>query len=223
LAGAGENLIPDVVLGLLNELSPISRLRYSPFDPKSTGCFIASGSGIAVLENKNYALKRNAEIYAQVESYLVTTVKNCLFNYKSDLIEAVEKAILLALQKADITSRDIDMVIPTADGSYTSNRYELKAIKKIFKNKQQFVYSPKPNIGHMLSVSGVVDLFVASMAIKTNMIPPLYSSNQIDNGVFNEMFVKEKPIERPINRVLLLQRDIIGGRLGVMIIKRYKK
>ncbi len=220
LFGAGENLVPDVVYGLLHRQKNISQTDYLPFDSRSTGCFFSSGSGVAVLEDKEVAKKRGGFLYAELEAYHTLTAYNCLFAYNETLVATLVKTIQYTLAKAGCDSGDIDMVIPTGDGSLDGDQFELFAIKNIFGNRKRFIYTPKPNVGHMLSVSGMIDIFIASMAIKNQVIPPMLNKVKTKIRGDSRMFVCDEPEYKKINRVLLIQRDIVGGRVGALILKR---
>ncbi len=218
LAGAGENILSGICDNILKH--KLSSGQYLPYHKNRQGCFIASGGGIAVLESLSMAKERKAAIYAEIEAHHSLTAHSCLFEYNQDLTRYTEKAIRLCLEKSGITPQDIDMVIPNADGSKDGDHYELQAIKNVFQGQKNLIYTPKPNVGHTLSVSGIIDLFTAAMSLKHRTLPPLLYPIDCDEENTNSMFISEK-MDKNIKRVLMLQRNIVGGRVGAMIVKEY--
>ncbi len=220
LAGAADNVLPQFLTSAFAEGDKLATGPYLPFDLTRSGCYISSGGGIAVVESLCVARRRGARIYGEIAAYVTLTAYRCLYHPDVQLLEVIERAVLTCCQQAGIQPGDIDLIIPTADGSRDGDAYELEALRRVFGTRRRCVFSPKPNVGHMLSASGILDLVVAAKAIERNQIPPFRVPVDTGDPQTDGLFVCGDSENRAIDRVLILQRDIFGGRVSALLVHR---
>jgi 3-oxoacyl-(acyl-carrier-protein) synthase len=221
MVGAGENVFFEVFYNGFTHYNKLSRRKYLPYDRNRQGCFLTNGGGVYTVERASHALKRNAPIYAEVASYHSLN-SNCIFGFNSKLTEYTEKVIHKCLSDANMTPGDIDLILPTADGSWDGDYYEMIALKNVFGDRRQIVYTPKPVIGHCLSFNTVVDTFVGIMSMKEGIIPGHLEQICSGDDEFDVMLVGDCSIRRKVENVMLLHRNFIDGKIGGIIIKKFQ-
>ena len=214
-AGASENIVRDFYFA---NMDFFTETKYVPYDQKRSGCFLTNGSGVVLVENLNYAKRRGAKIYAEILSYCNFNAHSCFFKLNDDLIFYICKTINSCLEKANLTANDIDLVLPTASGTFEGDFYEMQALLQIFKRRKNLIYSPKANIGYF---NNIIDLYVAAMAMNTGVIPCFPENIEAEISEFNPLLINNILFGKEIQHVLLLQRDFWGGRLSGMIIKKH--
>lgn len=223
IVGAGENIIFELFYNSLISYKKITKGKYLPFDVRRDGCFISNGAGALVLDEEEKAKERGTPIYGEIAGYYSLTASESMFGNNEKITDYTEKAILTTLEDACISPCDVDLVLPTADGSIEGDYYEMKALTKVFCGRDNIVYSPRPIVGNCLSFNGVIDMFVAAMSIRNNLLPGFLQ--RIDSGdeSFNRLLVKDQPIKREVKNVLIISRSFIEGRIGGIVFKKYIK
>lgn len=221
LAGAGENVVLNILLNGLNLTNKISKTSYRPFDTRRDGAFISNGAGIVTLETDENAIKRGSEIYGEIASIYTINASSCMFELNKEIIVYTCKVINRCIEDAGIKPEEIDLILPTADGTKYGDYYEMMALKEIFRGRKEIIYTPKPVVGYCLSFNSIIDIFVGSMAIKHNLIPGHPEKYDSGDEEFNEMLVGTEPVKRDIKNVLVLHRSWIDGKVSALILRKY--
>lgn len=144
-----------------------------PFDKRRDGFVMGEGAGIVVLEEYEHAVARGAKIYAEICGYGNTCDAYHVTAPDPDATSVVQ-AVKLAFEEAGAT--DDDTIYINAHGTSTplNDKTETLAFKKVFgeKAKDLYVSSTKSMTGHMLGAAGGVEAIIASLALKTGIVPP---------------------------------------------------
>lgn len=143
-----------------------------PFDQDRDGFVPAEGCGLIFLESLEHALRRGANIYAEV----------CGFGASADAYHitapdetgaGMAKAMEVAIHEAEISPRDIDHI--NAHGTSTSwnDICETRAIKRVFGSHAYDIpiSANKSMIGHMLGAAGGVESVFSIMSLDQGIIP----------------------------------------------------
>lgn len=143
-----------------------------PFDALRDGFVMGEGSGILILENLDSALKRGAEIFAEIKGYAT----NCdAYHITSPDPEgtSIKNCMSLALKNAELLPQDIDYINAHGTSTELNDKTETLAIKEVFQdNKNLLVSSTKSITGHLLGASGAIEAIASILAIKNNLVPP---------------------------------------------------
>ncbi len=219
--GAGENIVFEVFFNAFTHYKKMARNHYTPYDVQREGCFLSNGGGVVVIENAVHAEGRHAPIYGEVLSYQTLNAARCFFEINEELRIYTEKVILKCLKESGLNMDEIDLVIPTAEGSVDGDFYEMLAIRNIFRGKKNFVYSPKLVLGHCLSFNTIVDTFAGIMAMKNNVIPPHPVTIHSPDPEFDDMLVGISPVTKPVKNVLILHRNFTDSKISGLIVSHY--
>jgi 3-oxoacyl-[acyl-carrier-protein] synthase II len=142
-----------------------------PFDKNRKGMIIGEGSAVLVMENEKDAKNRGAPIYAEVAGYGLSCDA---FSMTAPNAEGIERVMKAAISNSGIGVDDIDYVSAHGTGTYSNDRVESQAIKKVFGRKYINipVSSIKSMIGHTMGSSSSMEAVSCCMAIKNSVVPP---------------------------------------------------
>ena len=178
LAGGCEAGISQLGLGGFHVIKALSRYQglpqeaSRPFDASRDGFVPAEGAGIIVLESMEHAMGRDANIFAEITGYGVS----------SDAFHAVQpdengegaaRAIRLALDDAGLRPEEIDYVNAHGTSTPKNDKIETLAIKRVFENYANVpVSSTKSMTGHVLGGAGAIEAVACIKTIEDNVIHP---------------------------------------------------
>ncbi|MAF85581.1 MAG: beta-ketoacyl-[acyl-carrier-protein] synthase II [Dehalococcoidales bacterium] len=144
-----------------------------PFDKDRDGFVSSEGSGIIILEELEFALNREAKIYAEVLGY----GRNCDAYHivaPDPEGEGAAKCMQLALTDAAITADKIDYINAHGTSTVLNDLTETKAIKKVFQGLSHKIpiSANKSMIGHLWGAAGTVEAIFSILTITHGIIPP---------------------------------------------------
>ncbi len=178
LAGGVETITPICRSGF-NNLRALSRrtdepARASrPFDTGRDGFVIGEGAAILVLESASRALRRGAQVHAEVAGFGATSDAFHMIIPSSDPAPAAA-AMRLALADARIEPEQIDYVNAHATSTPVGDKAEARALHAVFgpHTATTPVSSTKSITGHLLSAAAAVEALACLAAIREQTIPP---------------------------------------------------
>jgi 3-oxoacyl-[acyl-carrier-protein] synthase II len=156
---------------LLTNHNSHPRAAVKPFDKNRDGFVLSDGGCVLVLEDAEYAHRRQARIYAYITGYGATTEGGQIASGQSH--EGMSNTMKLALEKAGLLPEKIDYICASGAATVDSDLNEAKAIQHVFGAhvKQLKVSSFKPMIGHTMSANGAIGVAVCALALKTGYVP----------------------------------------------------
>lgn len=206
--------------GMSGALSKINNPSASrPFDKSRDGFVIAEGACVLVLEEYESALKRKAEIYAEIIGYSNTTDA---FHITQPELQGEIRTMYNALDDAGVSPEDVDYVNAHGTSTPIGDKIEAEAIKMVFKNRssQIPVSSIKSVTGHMLAASGAFETACTIMSINEGIIPPTMNIIEQDTGC-DINIIKEKPLMRSDIKVAITNSFGFGGVNSTLVLKRF--
>ncbi len=153
-----------------------------PFDKNRDGFVMGEGAGVIVIEELEHALKRGAQIYAELIGYGISADAYHLSAPSPDG-SGPAYAIGMALKHGKKNPQDVDYLNAHATSTGLGDVAETKAIKLAFGDYAThglIVSSTKSMTGHMLGAAGGVELIASVMAIKDGVIPPTINIDEQD-------------------------------------------
>ena len=189
-----------------------------PFDSERDGFVISEGSGVLVLEELKSALKRDAEIYAEITGY---GVSSDAFHQTRPDSEGEAMAISNALIDADISINDIDYINAHATSTPLGDAAESRAIRKVFGDLANEIYvsSCKSMLGHMLGAAGAVEAAITSLSIYKGTITPTINQDTPDPEC--NLNIASQPVNTDINTAISNSFGF-GGVNAVLVLRKYK-
>jgi len=187
ITGGTEAAITPLAVAGFNAMRALSRRNSEPqkasrpFDKDRDGFVIGEGSGIIILEELSFALKRGARIYAELAGYGCTSDA---FHMAAPPPghEGAARSMLVALQDADLNVADIDYINAHGTSTPLNDLYETQAVQTIFGKHAQklMISSTKSMTGHMLGATGGVEAIFAVKALQEGVIPPTINLDNPD-------------------------------------------
>jgi 3-oxoacyl-[acyl-carrier-protein] synthase II len=177
LAGGTEGSITPLSIAGFTSLTALSTSadpnRASiPFDKERDGFVMGEGAAVLVLEQYEHALARGAKMYAEVVGY-GSTCDAYHITAPSPDGHGGARAMTLAMEEANITSKDLSYINAHGTGTPTNDRLETIAVKKAMGEDAYRipVSSTKSMIGHLLGAAGAVEAIVCIKAMQEDFIP----------------------------------------------------
>ena len=177
VAGGSEAAIcPIAVAGfdscraLSNNQDPESACR--PFDKERDGFILGEGAGILLLENYDLAVKRGANILAEVVGYGASSDAHHI-TQPSPGGEGAARAMNLALKRAKVNSDEIKYINAHGTSTPLNDKFETMSIKTVFGNDTKIpISSSKSMTGHLLGAAGGIEAVFCIKALQDQVAPP---------------------------------------------------
>ena len=133
-----------------------------PFDKDRSGMVLGEGAGVVILEDREYAEKRGANILGEVVGYASSSVasKQGVADYQ----QAFQNVIEGALERAGMSANEIGHVHAHGMGAIKSDREEAQAIHTVFGDSKP-VAAAKSFMGNLGAGSGVVEVISSVLAM----------------------------------------------------------
>lgn len=153
-----------------------------PFDVDRDGFVMGEGAGLVVLEDYDYAVKRGANIIAEVTGYGFSCDAYHITAPPEDGSGAVQ-SMKMALEFGSKVAEDIDYVNAHGTSTPINDPAETAAIKKVFAAHAKeglAVSSTKSMLGHTLGAAGGVEGVILALAIRDQVAPPTINLDKAD-------------------------------------------
>jgi len=148
-----------------------------PFEARRSGIVLGEGAGVLLLEARELAERRGANILARVAGF-----SSCFEPpgdpYKPRGGAAVRRSIRESLSHAGMTGGDIDHVNAHGEGSIQEDRMEAEAIRETLGDKP--VTALKSYFGDLGGGSGAVELIGSVLALMHGRVPPTLNYEEPD-------------------------------------------
>lgn len=174
LAGGAEAAITGVAVAAFGAMEATSASGISrPFDARRDGFVIGEGAGVLVLEEREAALARGAEVLGELLGYGATCDAFHLTAPQPEGNQAA-RAIELALADAGIGPEEVDYVNAHGTSTPLNDRSETMALKRALGERAATVpvSSTKSAIGHLLGAAGAVEAVATVEALRRRLAPP---------------------------------------------------
>lgn len=226
IAGGTESSICEVGVAGFENMKALSsstdKNRASiPFDKERNGFVMGEGAGVVVLEELEHALKRNANIYAEIIGYGATTDAYHITSPCPDG-DGAKKAMIRAIENANINSNDIDYINAHGTSTHLNDSTETMAIKNVFKEKAYNlpVSSTKGNTGHLLGAAGGVEAIFCIKALQDQIIPPTINYKEKDEECDLDIVANE--VRNAKLNIVMSNSLGFGGHNSSIILKRWE-
>jgi len=227
LAGGTESCITALGVGGFCALKALSRRNDEPqrasrpFERDRDGFIMAEGAGIAVLEELNHALKRNAPIYCEMVGYGMSADAYHLTapDPKGD---GAARAMKAALDDDGINLKEVSYINAHGTSTLLNDKIETLAIKTVFGDyaKKVAVSSTKSMTGHLLGGAGGVEFVASCLAVKHDIIPPTINYDNPDPECDLD-YVPNTARRTKVN-VVMSNSLGFGGHNATLVVKKFK-
>ncbi|NBD24459.1 beta-ketoacyl-ACP synthase II [Paenibacillus glycinis] len=152
-----------------------------PFDLNRDGFVMGEGGGAVVLETLDHALRRGADVKAELLGYANTTDAYHVTSSEPNGRGEID-CMWLALERAGLAPADIDYVNAHGTSTPLGDRIETIALKAVFGERAGGVpvSSIKGATGHLMGAGGVTELIACIQAIREGVLPPTLNYETAD-------------------------------------------
>lgn len=192
--------------------------KCQPFDRNRKGMLVGAGAAILFLESLESALRRNADIYAEIPGYGISCDA---FHMTASKAEGIEKAMLNALKYTCTDKEEVDYINAHGTGTQGNDKTECTAIKRVFKERYKSipVSSIKSMLGHPMGAASAIEAVACCLAVKNNIIPPTINYETPDPQC-NIDCVPNKARVKRVN-IALNNGFAFGGNNSCLVIKKF--
>lgn len=191
-----------------------------PFELYRDGFVSSEGAGILILEDLEFARKRNAKIYAEVigfgmstDAYHITAPdphgrgpKLCMSN---------------AIRNAGIQPEAVDYINAHGTSTKLNDITETKAVKDVFGEHafELAMSSTKSMTGHLLGAAGAIEAIYCVKAIENQILPPTINYETPDPECDLD-YVPNEPRRAKVD-ICLSNSFGFGGTNASVVLKRF--
>ena len=220
LAGGGEaehwgmTSLFDAMGALSTKYNEVPHLASRAYDQDRDGFVIAGGGGTLILEEKQHALNRGANIYAQLTGYAATSDGEDMVSPSG---EGGERCMKIAWEMTG--NSKIDYINAHGTSTPAGDITELEAIKSVFGNEIPMISSTKSLSGHSLGAAGVQESIYSLIMMNEGFVIGSANIENLDEGAEGFPIIRET-LPTSLNRVLSNSFGF-GGTNATLIFERY--
>jgi 3-oxoacyl-[acyl-carrier-protein] synthase II len=223
--GAEATVTPMTIAGFAN-MKALSARNESPetasrpFDAGRDGFVLGEGAGVVVLETLAHALKRGANIVAEVVGF---GQSGDAYHLTAPAPEGAgaQLAMRQALEDAGIQTTDVDYINAHGTSTPMNDLNETLAVKKVFGDHayKLVMGSTKSMTGHLLGAAGAVETVISALVTKTGQIPPTINFETPDPAC-DLNYAHNKKVERAVQYAISNSFGF-GGHNVCLAVKRW--
>ena len=144
-----------------------------PFDRDRDGFVMAEGAAVLVLEERERALARGANLYAELVGYGLTNDAHHMTAPRPDGRQAA-RAMQLALDTAAVPGTEVGYVNAHGSSTPLNDPTEALALRQVLgKHAERVAISgTKGYYGHALGASGAIEAAICALASRRGWLPP---------------------------------------------------
>jgi 3-oxoacyl-[acyl-carrier-protein] synthase II len=210
VAGGAEAAVTPIGVAAFASMRALSRrndapeLASRPFDVDRDGFVIAEGAAVLILEERESAMARGANVLAEIVGYAATSDAYHMVQPAPDA-EGAQRAMRLALQDARMSPSDLDYINAHGTSTPMGDEGELIAIREVFgahATEGLAVSSTKSMTGHLLGAAGGLEPLLCVLALRDGLLPPTINLDQPDPAGTGMNLVPNQAQERRLRAVM---------------------
>ncbi|NIM01362.1 MAG: beta-ketoacyl-ACP synthase II [Acidobacteria bacterium] len=225
IAGGAEAVITPLAVAGFCSMKALSTRNDEPekasrpFDAGRDGFVMGEGAGILFLEEREAALARGANVYAEVAGY---GLSGDAFHISapSEDGDGPIRSMNRALEDADIEPGEVDYINAHGTSTPAGDRIEIMAIHQVLgaHGKEVVCSSTKSMTGHLLGAAGGLETAISALAIRDGKVPPTINHDDPDPECAIDCAPNEAR-SMPVN-VALSNSFGFGGTNATIVLKR---
>ncbi len=226
IAGGSEAAITPLAVGGFAAMRALSTRNADPlhasrpFDRERDGFVMGEGAGVVILEELEFAKRRNASIYAELVGYGMSADAFHI-TAPSDDGDGGMRVMEKALKHAGVEPSQVDYINAHGTSTPFNDKLETLAIKRLFGDHARTlaISSTKSMTGHLLGAAGGLEAGITALAIKHQIIPPTINY-EVPDPECDLDYVPNQKREAAIEYALSNSFGF-GGTNGALLFKRY--
>jgi 3-oxoacyl-[acyl-carrier-protein] synthase II len=225
-AGGSEAVITALAVGGFSAMRALStrndepQRASRPWDQERDGFVMGEGAGVLILEEREQALARGANIYCEITGYGMSSDAFHITSPSEDG-DGMARVMVRALKDAGLKPADIDYINAHGTSTPVGDKTETIAIKRVFGEEAYKVpvSSTKSMTGHLLGAAGGLESAIAAMVVRHNILPPTINYENPDPECDLD-YVPNQAREKQVTHVLSNSFGF-GGTNATLIFSRH--
>ena len=190
-----------------------------PFDESRDGFVMGEGAGILILEEMEFAKKRNANILCEIIGY-GSSADAFHYTLPEPTGDGAYRAMENALNDAKLDASQISYINAHGTSTPAGDQVEISAVDKLFSNcdKRIQMSSTKSQIGHLLGAAGAVEAIYSICSINEGVVP--FNKN-LDNPCSHENIdlIRNEARETKLENIISNSFGFGGTNVSIIITK----
>lgn len=217
VVAGGYDAVSEYVWAGFNSLRLVTAGPLRPFARGRSGMKLGEGYGILVLERATDARKRRANVGAIVTGWGESADAHHL-TQPHPAGDGAHRAMLAALDSANITGRDLGMIAAHATGTPDNDAAEFAALDRLLPDRlsETPVVCFKSHLGHTLGGAGAAELILSMLALRDGIVPAC-ANVQKDEIEFAGLNVNGNSVEREIRYTLNTSLGFGGANTCIVL------
>ncbi len=185
-----------------------------PFDKDRDGLVPSGGAAALVLEEYEHAVKRGANIIAEVVGYGFSSNGGGI-SQPND--EGCVIAMTRALNDAGIAADDVDYVNAHATSTHQGDMFEAIALNRLFGGKKALISSTKSMTGHECWMAGASEIVYCTIMMQNGFVAPNINFENPDE-YSKDLNIAVTTVNKEL-KVVLSNSFGFGGTNSALVIK----
>ena len=210
----------DAMTALANEFNDAPEKASKPFDANRSGFVLSEGCAVVVIESLAHALKRGAQIYAEILGHASSSDAYHVAALDPEGHGAT-RCMSWAVQDAHLDPSEIQYINAHGTSTQANDAMETLAIKRVFGDHayKLAVSSIKSMLGHSLAGSGAIEAVACAMTLRERILPPTINYETPDPECDLD-YVPNVAREAPDLNILMSNSFGLGGQNASLVLAR---
>lgn len=170
VTGAAEMLQELQYSGFVR-LAAMAPDRCRPFDLNRQGLILGEGAGVLIVESEAHAVKRNANVLAEVGGHGMTCDAYHITRPHPEAAGSIG-AMRQAISRSGLDTDAIDFVNAHGTGTKHNDSAESKVMREVFGDRKVPISSMKSMLGHCMGAASALEAIGCLMTLETGIYPP---------------------------------------------------
>jgi 3-oxoacyl-[acyl-carrier-protein] synthase-1 len=222
LAGGGEDchwslsLLFDAMGAMSSRYNETPTLASRAFDVNRDGFVISGGAGVLVMESLEHALKRKANIVAEITGFGATSDGQ-------DMVSPSGEGAVRCMQQAlSSVKGNIDYLNAHGTSTPVGDAKELEAIAQVFKDTNiPMINSTKSLSGHALGAAGVHEAIYSLLMMQSGFISASANIDELDEVGLGMPIVREL-VQHDNLQGIMSNSFGFGGTNASLVFEKYQ-
>jgi 3-oxoacyl-[acyl-carrier-protein] synthase II len=189
IAGGSEAAITPMGIGGFGALRALSTRNAEParasrpFDKDRDGFIVGEGAGVLILEELGGAMRRGANVYAELVGYGMSADAYHITAPSEDG-DGPCRVMIAAIDSAGIEPSAVSYINAHGTSTPHGDKVETIAIRRCFGEHADdlAVSSTKSMTGHLLGAAGDLEAGITALAVRRQVVPPTINLDQPDEA-----------------------------------------
>jgi 3-oxoacyl-[acyl-carrier-protein] synthase II len=227
IAGGSESAFVDIALVAFAQMTALATKfndrpeeASRPFDALRNGFVMGEGAGALILEERDHALRRGAQVHAELIGF-GQSADAFHITAPSEDGSGAALAMTRALRSAALEPEAVGYINAHGTSTPTGDASETRAIRLAFGDHADrlAVSSTKSMIGHLFGAAGAVEGVATVLAIREGILPP--TINQTDPDPACDLDYVPNQARKATVEVAMSNGFGFGGHNAVVVFRRH--